>query len=89
MMSGTLSYTRRKVSGSWPLAALGCGLAAVIYLEPRFERPGLSLFSVNRRAPNRGQPPALVKWSWRPFWGCRRCDKSRPVACLWGVGALG
>jgi uncharacterized membrane protein YeaQ/YmgE (transglycosylase-associated protein family) len=29
MMSGTLSYTRRKVSGSWPLAALGCGLAAV------------------------------------------------------------
>jgi hypothetical protein len=45
MMSGTLSYTRRKVSGSWPLAALGCGLAAVIYLEPRFERPGLSLFS--------------------------------------------
>jgi len=25
------------------LAALGCGLAAVIYLEPRFERPGLSL----------------------------------------------
>src|SRR5262245_30131868 len=25
------------------------------------------------------QPPALVKWSWRPFWGCRRCDKSRPA----------
>src|SRR5262249_38348824 len=37
--------------------------------------------------PNRRQAPALVKWSWRPFWGCRRCGKSRPVA-PWRVGAL-
>src|SRR6516162_2747450 len=55
--------------------------------------PGLSLFSVNRfsvnrRAPNRPQAPALVKWSWRPFWGCRRYDKSRPVASPRRVGAL-
>jgi hypothetical protein len=33
------------------------------------------------------QAPALVKWSWRPFWGCRRCDKSRPVATHRRVGA--
>ena len=32
------------------------------------------------------QAPALVKWSWRPFWGCRRCDKSRPVAATGGSG---
>ena len=47
-------------------------------LEPKAPAlcPGLSLFSVNRRAPNRQQAPALVKWSWRPFWGCRRYDES-------------
>src|SRR5215471_11441874 len=58
-------------------------------LEPKAPAlcPGLSLFSVNRRAPNRQQAPALVKWSWRPFWGCRRYDKSRPVASLRRVGA--
>ena len=58
-------------------------------LEPKAPAlcPGLSLFSVNRRAPNRQQAPALVKWSWRPFWGCRRYDKSRPVAFPRRVGA--
>src|SRR5215813_8021602 len=57
-------------------------------LEPKAPAlcPGLSLFSVNRRAPNRQQAPALVKWSWRPFWGCRRYDKSRPVASRGGSG---
>src|SRR5262249_62154026 len=40
--------------------------------------PGAFFVSVYRRAPNRRQAPSLVKWSWRPFWGCRRCDKSRP-----------
>src|SRR5262249_58479865 len=34
------------------------------------------------------QAAALVQWSWRPFWGCRRYDKSRPVASLRRVGAL-
>src|SRR5215831_17244485 len=47
---------------------------------------GLCL-SVYRQAPNRQQAPALVKWSWRPFWGCRRYDKSRPVAFPRRVGA--
>src|SRR5262249_6373170 len=58
-------------------------------LEPKAPAlcPELSLFSVNRRAPNRQQAPALVKWSWRPFWGCRRYDKSRPVAFPRRVGA--
>src|SRR5262249_25806715 len=59
-------------------------------LEPKAPAlcPGLSLFSVNRRAPNRQQAPALVKWSWRPFWGCRRYDKSRPVASRGGSGRI-
>src|SRR5215831_13057137 len=48
---------------------------------------GLCL-SVYRQAPNRQQAPALVKWSWRPFWGCRRYDKSRPVASRGGSGRI-
>src|SRR6516162_2491587 len=50
--------------------------------------PGLS-FTLCVSADRTGrQAPALVKWSRRPFWGCRRCDKSRPVATHRRVGAL-
>src|SRR5215831_16096597 len=53
--------------------------------KPRYAR-GFLLLSTYLRAPNRQQAPALVKWSWRPFWGCRRYDKSRPVASRGGSG---
>ena len=50
--------------------------------------PGLS-FTLCVSADRTGrQAPALVKWSRQPFWGCRRCDKSRPVATHRRVGAL-
>ena len=35
-----------------------------------------------------GRAAALIKWSWRPFWGCRRYDKSRPVAFRGGSGRI-
>src|SRR5262249_14769894 len=43
--------------------------------KPRYAR-GFLLLSTYLRAPNHSQAPALVKWSWRPFWGCRRYDES-------------
>src|SRR5262245_8672169 len=56
------------------------------------EAPGLRAWgflclSLHRRAPNRQQAPTLVKWSRRPFWGCRRCGKPRPAVGLAGRGA--
>jgi hypothetical protein len=57
----------------------------VSVLKPWHARGFLS-FPVHRRTLNRLQAPALVKWSWRPFWGCRRYDKSRPVTTTGGPG---
>src|SRR5262245_31370008 len=53
--------------------------------KPRSPCPGLFFYSWHRTS---DKAPALVQWSWRPFWGCRRYDKSRPVASLRRVGAL-
>src|SRR5262245_24491611 len=77
------------VSGRLGVFSLSIAPQTVTYLEPRFERPGLSLSLCGWRAPNRRQAPALVKRSWRPFWGCRRRGKSRPpVRVPGGPGGL-
>jgi hypothetical protein len=52
------------------------------------DSPSVTTYAGSSNAPNQAAGHALVKWSWRPFWGCRRCGKSLPVGTHRRVGGV-